>query len=133
MHTSIRSAAAVAVALVAFAATPPTGAFPYHVVPAGYTVATSAPLSAPAGVQTRGWVSCPAGTVVWSGGVLISSSDLSANINSSFPVGSTGWAADVDNGSPFATTFQVAAICAAALPQYTIQTGWHAGTPGSFS
>jgi hypothetical protein len=88
-------------------------------LPAGYVQVSSPSLSAPAGQQTRGTVSCPIGTVPFSGGEVVSSFDLHANINSSFPYGN-GWAVDVNNGSGTGTTFTVYAVCAKKPRHYQV-------------
>lgn len=110
---------------VAFAKSPHVGhatrpgagksAAPAGVVPAGvpkrYVVVNSGALSASTGTQTRGTATCPAGAVIWGGGVFVSSISLAANINSSFPSGNA-WLGDVNNASGSSTTFNVYAICA---------------------
>ena len=62
----------------------------------GYNV-TSASFSAPNGTQSSGSVSCPAGTVAYGGGVLLASTNLSADVNSSWPASDTEWSAKVNN------------------------------------
>jgi hypothetical protein len=79
-------------------------------LPAGLVSLQGPLLSAPPLTQTRGTISCPIGTVPFGGGALFSSGDLKANINSSFPT-STGWAADVNNGASFASTFKLFVVC----------------------
>ena len=89
--------------------------------PTGYTRVKSPDLSSPAGKQVHGKVVCPAGTVVWGGGVLFGSSDLAASVNSSRPYQTTkGWEAWVNNGSADDTTFAVWAVCAKKPAGYAV-------------
>jgi hypothetical protein len=99
------------------AATPAlAGRLPRH-----YTVVRSAMLAAGAGVQTRGTVSCPAGTVVFGGGALIFGNHLDINLNSSFPSGDgNGWLADVNNAGAATGLFLVQAVCGKAPRRYQI-------------
>jgi hypothetical protein len=100
-------------------------------LPKKYRSLSSDLLVAPNGDQTRGTVDCPTGTVPLGGGVLISSSDLHANVNSSFPNGNS-WFADVNNASGAATTFRVFVICAKAPRLYqVVQTADVSGPAGS--
>jgi hypothetical protein len=102
-------------------------------LPRKYVSLQSALLAAPAGQQTRGTLACPIGTVPLGGGVSVSSGDLRANVNSSFPNGST-WIADVNNGTNLSTTFRVFVICAKAPRSYqvvqTLDTTVAAGSQG---
>lgn len=86
------------------------GALP-STLPPKYVVATSGSVVSPTGTQTRATALCPAKTVPYGGGVFVSSSSLSANVNSSIPT-STGWIADVNNASGSDTSFIAYAICA---------------------
>jgi hypothetical protein len=86
--------------------------------PHGYAVASSAPFASPAGIQTRGFVTCPPHTVPLGGGVSVQSTSTDANINSSFPT-ATGWVVDVNNAGP-ATSFVVRASCARQPNRYTV-------------
>jgi hypothetical protein len=85
-----------------------------------YSVVTSALLTAENGEQSFGAATCPAATVVYGGGVLVTSDSLAANVNSSWPENDGEWAADVNNASGSATTFQVYAVCAKEPHQYSI-------------
>jgi hypothetical protein len=82
--------------------------------PADYSIAT-ATFALPPDTQTPGSVICPVKkgvqTVPLSGGGLIDTSALTANINSSFPT-KTGWDITANNGSPDASEFTVYAVCA---------------------
>src|SRR3954463_7759702 len=82
-------------------------------LPRKYVSLQSALLSAPAGLQTRGTLACPTATVPLGGGGSISAGDLRANVNSSFPNGTT-WIADVNNASGANTTFRLFVICGKA-------------------
>src|ERR1700683_4278658 len=82
--------------------------------PADYSIA-SATFDLPPDTQTPGSVICPVKkgvqTVPLSGGGLIDTSALTANINSSFPT-KTGWHITANNGSPNDSAFTVYAVCA---------------------
>src|SRR4051812_45879960 len=53
--------------------------------PKGYTVVSSGRLPAPAGTQTHGTVSCPAGLVPLGGGVLTNSSSVGVSVGNAAP------------------------------------------------
>jgi hypothetical protein len=82
--------------------------------------------------QSQGTVTCPAGTVVFCGGVLDGNS-TALNVNSSFPLGDgSGWAADVNNAGAADTSFQVQAVCAKKPRKYqVIESGAFAVIAGS--
>ena len=80
----------------------------------------SPPIPNPAGVQSSGQVTCPAGLFVSGGGVFGSSATTDQSVNSSFPLSLTGtpgaipdsWRAYVNNTSTTTNhTFTVYAIC----------------------
>lgn len=79
----------------------------------------SSGFNAPAGSQTFGSVTCPGTKQPAGGGVVIASSDLGANINSSWPNGSS-WQAWVNNNTGANTTFSVYAVCAPPNAKYTV-------------
>ena len=84
--------------------------------PPSYLIVESFNVTAPAGQQTFGSVNCPANAAgkvryPYGGGVTINSSNLSVNINSSYPSG-TAWHAYVNNASGSDITFDVWATCA---------------------
>ena len=119
---SAKTAAPGAPAAHAAAGTVASQAAP-SAVPAGYEL-VSATFTAATGVQTIGAVTCPititgVARVPLGGGVYISSTDLSANINSSYPSG-RDWVADVNNASGFDTAFSVWAVCGKAPKGYTV-------------
>jgi hypothetical protein len=80
----------------------------------------SATFTSPSGSQVGGSVFCPTGTHVMGGGVFISGSDLSDNVNTSEPNGTTAWTGFVNNSSGFSTSFTVSAECAKAPKGYHI-------------
>lgn len=89
--------------------------------PPGYQIVHAGPFSAPPGAESSGSATCPAGTVVWGGGVSISGGlRPQLTVNTSEPNGSGGWAATVN--STFTTTLQfvVDAICANKPTGYKI-------------
>lgn len=90
--------------------------------PPKYQQVTSALLTAPAGAQTRGTVTCPAKTVPYDGGAVISSTSTLSNLNSSFPT-DTGWDVDVNNAGAAADTFRVYAVCAKKNVKWSIVFG----------
>jgi hypothetical protein len=81
--------------------------------PAGYSIAT-ATFDLPSGGQTAGFVACPikkgVRTVPLSGGALIDTGSLEANINTSYPT-SGGWEVFANNASGADSTFIVYAVC----------------------
>jgi hypothetical protein len=90
--------------------------------PKGYAVVLNGPLTSTTGVQTRGTATCPTGTVPFGGGEFTPASNLSVNLNSSFPI-TGGWAADLNNASGTSTTFDVYVVCANAPKLYRVVTG----------
>jgi hypothetical protein len=105
----------------AVAAHGPTSAPPAGKTPALYSVAQSDSITAPSGVQTRGTISCPAGTVVWSGGAVVAAPSRGVTLNSSYPMSDgSGWIAVVNNTTGGDATFMVQAVCAKKPRQYTL-------------
>src|SRR3954451_24324977 len=90
--------------------------------PRGYTLVNSETLVAPAGEQTRGFVTCPGGRVPLSGSASIHSSSVLASVNSSFPLGNV-WIADVNNASATDVTFEGDAVCARQPKSYAVVVG----------
>lgn len=91
--------------------------------PSGYLLVSSGSLTAPTGAETFGSVACPAtrrgvARQPQSGGVFITSGSLAANINNSYPSG-TSWVGFVNNSSGADTTFEVWAVCAKPHSAYT--------------
>ena len=81
--------------------------------PPGYKIAHAGPFNAPPGTfDSGGSVACPAGTVVWGGGVAFLGASTSLNVNTSQPSGSAGWEARVNNSGTTTVQFEVNAICA---------------------
>jgi len=100
-------------------------------LPRKYQSLQSELFTAQSGEQSRGTLDCPIGTVPLGGGVVITSNDVHATVNSSFPNG-TSWIADVNNASGTATTFRVFAICSKAPRNYqVVQTPDAAGAAGT--
>jgi hypothetical protein len=87
--------------------------------PAHYKVVEKV-FTATDGTQSRGIVSCPAGSVVFSGGALLfSSTALQINSSSPLPDGS-GWVIDANNTSGADQFVTVQAVCARAPRRYRI-------------
>jgi hypothetical protein len=64
---------------------------------------------------------CPAGTVVWGGGVaFLGGSNPNLNVNTSQPAGSSGWEARVNNSGTTTVQFRVDVICADKPAGYKI-------------
>ncbi len=125
-------AAAVGVVLAGVTNVSAATTAPAVAKPAGYTIVASAPFSLPNGSLVPGSVTCPkkkgVQTYPLSGGALIDSSNLAANINSSYP-SPTGWRADADNLSGAATMFTVYAVCANKLTGYVQQQSKSVSNP----
>src|SRR5262249_21332617 len=85
----------------------------------GFTHVSTGNLPLPDGTQTGASVACPVGTVVLGGSVFVFSPSLLVNVNSSFP-SRNGWAADVNNHSGSAASFEITAICANQPKHYSI-------------
>jgi hypothetical protein len=90
--------------------------------PPGYVIVQGGPFSAPPGAfDSGGSAACPAGTVVWGGGVLFSGgSNPSLNVNTSEPSGSGGWEVRVNNTGTATVQFSVHAICASKPTGYKL-------------
>lgn len=100
---------------------PSAPAGPSPSAPSGYVRVVSGAISSPDGTQVSGQATCPSGTVVWGGGVFVSSSSTNASVNSSYPLPTKrGWKAWVNNTSGAATDFTVTAVCAAQPLGYKI-------------
>jgi len=82
--------------------------------PPGYQIVRTGPFSAPpSAFDSGGSAACPAGTVVWGGGVaFVGGSGPRLTVNTSEPNGSGGWAARVNNAGTTPAQFLVDAICA---------------------
>jgi hypothetical protein len=110
---ALLSAAAAADAPPAAAAQHfPAGTSASH--PPGYKIVHSGPFNAPPGTfDSGGSAACPAGTVVWGGGVAFSTgANANLTVNTSQPVGSSGWEVRVNNTGASTAQFLVDAICA---------------------
>jgi hypothetical protein len=96
---------------------------PSLTLPPGYAI-VGASFSSPVGQQSFGSVTCPptkkgVARYPMSGGVLIDSNSVYANINSSRPSGQI-WQGWVDNDTASAFTFEVYAVCAIPKIGYTV-------------
>ncbi len=118
---ALLAAAAAAVASPA-AAAPHSSAAINASHPPGYEIIASGPEGAPPSTFTSGtFATCPAGTVVWGGGVtFLGSPDFNLTVNTSNPNGSGGWAARVNNTGTTSEQFEVDAICANKPKGYQI-------------
>ena len=128
------SAAAATVASPAAAARRSSAAISAH-NPPGYQIIASGAASAPPGAFDSGaFATCPAGTVVWGGGVaFFGSPDANLTVNTSNPNGSGGWAARVNNTGATSTQFEVDAICANKPKGYKIVSQMADNPPGTQS
>jgi hypothetical protein len=97
----------------------------------GITIVSSGALTAFAGVQTHGAVTCPTGKVPLGGGVAFESSALSVNVNSSYPNAANGWTADANNGTASSTLFYVFAVCAKQPAGYQVVTSLETNPAGA--
>jgi hypothetical protein len=90
--------------------------------PPGYQVVSSGLVNAPHGTSSSGgFATCPAGTVVWGGGVAFSHANgPSLTLNTSSPNGSSGWEGWVNNTGDTTAQFSVDAICADKPAGYKI-------------
>jgi hypothetical protein len=114
-HTKILGLGLIVVGMVASGVTTANAAPARAAVakPAGYSIVT-ATFDLPTGIQTAGFVACPikkgVRTVPLSGGALLDTGSLEANINTSYPT-SGGWEVFANNASGADSTFIVYAVC----------------------
>src|SRR5689334_20713169 len=81
--------------------------------PPGYVRIESADIAAPpTPFDFAGRADCPPGTVVWGGGIG-GTGDFGQDINTSSPLGTTGWGGRYNNRSTRTGGFHLEAICAA--------------------
>jgi hypothetical protein len=118
-HRWLRRIAAAALLPAAVAAASPAAAAqqaPASVSthPPGYKIVRAGPFNAPpSAFDSGGSATCPAGTVVWGGGVAFSGgSNPSLTVNTFQPAGSSGWEARVNNTGATTVQFVVDAVCA---------------------
>jgi hypothetical protein len=123
----IATAALLSAVAVAGAASPAAAARHSPTViratqPPGYQVVSSGLVNAPKGTVSSGaFATCPAGTVVWGGGVAFSHANgPSLTVNTSSPNGSSGWEGWVNNTGDTTLQFSVDAICADKPAGYKI-------------
>jgi hypothetical protein len=112
---------ALLLAAIPAGASPARPALTPHGLPPGYTVVSSAAITAVAGVQTPASVSCPGSEQPSEGGANAYSGTWAVNINSSYPVGNA-WEVWVNNASAYNYTFYVYAICLKANANEQIVT-----------
>src|SRR5262249_50831292 len=92
-------------------------------VPTGYQIITNANIPLPAGAQGHGAAVCPAGTIVYGGGVKVASSSSKVYTASSWPLtDGSQWNLWVDNAGSTATTFTVYAICGAEPSDWRVES-----------
>ena len=99
-------------------------------LPRGYVQVVSGSLAVGAYSQAFGSVRCPGQKVPIGGGVLISSSDLWANVAGSRPAGQN-WFGIVNNNVNTATTFRVYAVCLRKPRGYSVVRTERISTPGT--
>ncbi len=101
---------------------PPLLSVSPNALPPKYAVVNSGALTSPANMQVHGSVSCPAKTVTYGGGVIVSSNSTAVSINSSYPQ-STSWSVDVNNATASPTTFTVYVVCAKKNASWALVSG----------
>jgi len=102
--------------------------------PPGYQIIARSAGAPPGAFDSGTFATCPAGTVVWGGGVEFSgSADASLTVNTSNPNGSGGWAARVNNTGTTNAQFEVDAICANKPKGYKIVSQMADNPPGTQS
>jgi len=120
-HRWLPGIAAAALLSVAVAVPAPPAAAARHLPaaisashPPGYTIVRAGPFNAPpSAFDSGGSAACPAGTVVWGGGVAFQGgANANLTANTSQPSGSSGWEARVNNTGTTTVQFAVHAICA---------------------
>jgi hypothetical protein len=87
-------------------------------LPTGYTIVTSN-FTAFAGAQDLDTAYCPGTRQPVGGGAFVSSSDLGANLNRSYPEGS-GWTVSVSNASATPTPVTAYAVCMVHSQYYQV-------------
>jgi len=124
--TSARPAPAATAGKGAIATSPQAAS-----APKGYVIVNSGALDDPAGQWTFGRTYCPAGTVVWGGGVT-ASGGLEQTLNSSFPStsGPPAWEVYINNAESSDESFTVYAVCAKKPKKYVIEEGPAASPAG---
>jgi hypothetical protein len=111
---SIRKALGLAgvVGLMAVTAAPALAAKTAATAPTASRSVAVATFTNQPGAQSFGSVICPAGATATGGGVF-GSSGLQQSVNSSYPFGTAGWAAYMNNTSgSIVASFTVYAVCA---------------------
>ncbi len=88
--------------------------------PKGYEQRMGSVVSNPAGDQDSATEDCPAGDVVFGGGVLSDDHSFSVGASSSYPATSGSWTAAVSNFSTTDNAFEATAVCGSPFPHYAI-------------
>ena len=103
--------------------------------PPGYQVVSSGLTNAPPGASSSGaFATCPAGTVVWGGGVAFNGfPGAGLTVNTSSPNGSGGWEGWVNNTGATTAQFVAYAICADKPAGYKIVSREVGSPPGTQS
>lgn len=104
----------------------PTAVRPGVVLPPGFVEISSSTITAPAGSQTNGFVTCPGRRVPVGGGMEIMGNSLGDNVNTSEP-SRHSWAVDVNNAGTSPTSFQVTVLCERRPRHYTIASATFSG------
>ncbi len=97
--------------------------------PAGYKIVKEA-VNAPVGTQRTATATCPAPTVLLSGGADSATSSPLSQITSAAPTSSTTFTGYISNGSSAAVKLQVFAICAKQPRGWVMETKTFPATPG---
>ena len=133
--------AALLSAVASAAAAPPAAAAGHSPAaisasqPPGYQVVSSGLTNAPPGASSSGaFATCPAGTVVWGGGVSFNGfPGAGLTVNTSSPNGSGGWEGWVNNTGATTAQFVAYAICADKPAGYKIVSREVGSPPGTQS
>jgi hypothetical protein len=91
------------------------------------TVVSSGEIPAFSGMQTRGTVNCPRGTVPFGGGAF-AGEGTSVSINGSFPSG-RGWTVDLNNASPLTSFVDVRVVCSRKPSLYSLASDGFGALP----
>jgi hypothetical protein len=98
--------------------------------PARYRIVSKA-FANPSSTESHATVTCPANTVVLSGGVETTSTSVDTVVTNAWPKSSTQFVAWVSNGSTTNATDHVLAVCAARPPGYSLRSVASSDPPGT--
>jgi hypothetical protein len=103
--------------------------------PPGYQIVSSGLVNAPPSTSSAAaFATCPAGTVVWGGGVAFNGfPGAGLSVNTSSPNGSSGWEGWVNNTGTTTAQFSADAICADKPAGYKIVSREVGSPPGTQS